>query len=360
MPQDPHLYGQAPPKKKQRKEMELPGSLAFTSQLSSLLATATTNNTSSSSTSPTASAARPRPSKSKTTDLFNGAKVKRKIKPNDSKQNGNKLTLKETLGSTEDEKAERLLARRKMESKARLYAAMQRGDYVGREIGLVDFDRKWAEQKKTNSPNDSSSSGDDSSSEEDTELVEYTDEFGRVRKVTRAEKVRMERRVARGQASAAELEVMSARPKAPENLIFGDAVQVSAFEAQDADAMEQLARKRDRSATPPPALHYQADREIRTKGVGFYAFSKDEEKRTAEMAALEAERVRTEQLRMEREEKVAARRKEIEERRQEIGKRKAKKLADSFLEGLGKDMFTPSSVDADGGGGGDVKVRREP
>jgi len=344
MPQDPNLYGRPPPKK-QKKEVGVQGSLAFTSQLSSLLAAQSSGPSSSStgaSTHRNTLPARTRPSKSKTEELFN-VKVKRKAKDGTANDTNNKLVLKETIGY-EDEKAERAHARRRMEAKARLYAVMQRGDYVGREVGLVDFDRKWAESKDGADVDRSPSSSDlDSDPEEDpnidTEIVEWEDEFGRLRRGTRAEKIRRERQVARGIASAAELERMSARPRAPENLIIGDAVQAEAFTARDEVAMEEMARKRDRSATPP-IEHYRADKEIRTKGVGFYAFSRDEETRKAEMASLEAERARTDALQKEREEKVSARRREIEARRKELGERRAKKLADTFLEGLEKDILT--------------------
>ncbi|KAK4134811.1 hypothetical protein BT67DRAFT_378833 [Trichocladium antarcticum] len=349
MPQDPNLYGQPPPKK-QKKEIALSGSLAFTSQLSSLLATSSASAPSSATNT---SRPRPRPSKPKSADTLARVKVKRKdgVSAGAETQDNKKLNLKSPIG-TEESKAEREFARRKMESKARLYAAMQRGDYIGREIGLVDFDRKWAESNKNNpdgagagasSDSDSDSPGDDSNI--DTEILEYTDEFGRLRRGTRAEKLRHERRLARGVASAAELERMSARPKAPETLIYGDAVQAEAFAAQDLDAMEALARKRDRSATPPEAVHYQADREVRTKGVGFYQFSKGGAERAEEMKGLEEERGKTEGLRRGREEKaerrkreIEERRKEIEERRREIGERKAKKMAESFLDDLGRDF----------------------
>ncbi|KAL2161993.1 hypothetical protein VTH06DRAFT_7778 [Thermothelomyces fergusii] len=344
MPQDPNLYGQRPPKR-HKKEMAISGSVAFASQLSSLLAESSANNspTAGSSSSRTAVNGRTRPSKLKTDDLSK-TKVKRKEGP------GSKLTLKSPTG-TEEAKAERDFVRRKMESKARLYAAMQRGDYIGREFGLVDFDRKWAEAQSNKDSKDSagalssdSDSGDDDGDDEegegaggdvDTALHEYTDEFGRVRHLTRSQILRLQRSA----ASAAELETMSARPKAPETLIYGDAVQTEAFAARDGvEAMEALARKRDRSPTPPEATHYDADREIRTKGVGFYKFSREEEKRQEEMRALEEERARTEALRMEREEKARKRKQEIEERRKEILERKTKKMADSFLEGLEKDL----------------------
>jgi len=363
MPQDPNLYGQPPPKKK-RKETALSTSLAFTSQLSSLLAAQTSATPTYSSTTAASSdssfiPARSRPSKSKAHDL---SKVKVKRKPQDDREpkpdirsstTVNKLKLKDPTG-TEDDKAEHGHVRYRMESKARLYGAMQRGDYVGREIGLVDFDRKWAESAsrgtkagggEVSSPSsDEGPDGEDDASDIDTEIVEWEDEFGRLRQGTRAEKMRYERRVARGQASAAELERMSARPKAPHKIILGDAVQTAAFVARDEATMEALARKRDRSATPPEAEHYRADREIRTKGVGFYAFSRDENKRKEELAALEAERARTEGLRKEREDKALTRRREIEARKREISQRKAKKMADSFLDGLGKDILSDDNL----------------
>ncbi|KAK4454047.1 hypothetical protein QBC34DRAFT_394096 [Podospora aff. communis PSN243] len=362
MPQDPNLYGQPPPKK-QKKSTALPSSLAFTSQLSSLLA-AETSKSSSSSTKPSASStaipARARPSKSRTDDLFN-VKVKRKSQPKHSPSEDNtKLTLKDTPNYDGPTESERALARRKMESKARLYAAMKRGDFVGREseMGLVDFDRKWAEMKDSPNPDGAeTSSGDDSSEEDDNidrELVEWEDEFGRMRRGTKAEKLRFERNLARGAAATAELETMSARPKEPEQLIIGDAVQTEAFAAKDEAAMEELARKRDRSATPPPLTHYRADHEIRTKGVGFYAFSQDEETRQKEMASLEAERAKTEASRKEREDKLAARKRQIEERkrevekrREELGQKRAKKKADSFLDGLMSEMGAPAGGETD-------------
>ncbi|AEO64080.1 9d95bc75-f51e-410b-b9a3-f21ca3d2a5bf [Thermothielavioides terrestris] len=341
MPQDPHLYGQPPPKK-QKKEMPLSGSLAFASQLSSLLATSFANPPAGDSSAATTTG-RTRPSKLKTDELSK-TKIKRKDANTEAKES-KKLALKSPVG-TEESKAEREFIRRRMESKARLYAAMQRGDYIGREIGLVDFDRKWAEsQSNKNNPDAPSSSSSDSDSEPeaepniDTTLHEYTDEFGRVRHLTRAQILRLERRAARAAASTTELEHMSARPKAPAELIHGDAVQTEAFTARDGlDAMEALARKRDRSPTPPEATHYDADREIRTKGVGFYKFSREEEKREEEMKALEEERKRTEEVRKKREEEAARRKREIEARRREIGERRAKKMTETFLEGLEKDL----------------------
>ncbi|KAF3761338.1 hypothetical protein M406DRAFT_265351 [Cryphonectria parasitica EP155] len=345
MPQDPNLYGQRAPKR-QKKETLLPSSLAFKSELASLINTSKTPLSSSASASTTQ--ARPRPSKAKT-DIFAGVKAKRKSEKADRDRDKGRLVLKEVAG-TEDEKNELLSARRRMEEKARLYAAMKRGDYVPKEgeaAPLVDFDRKWAEaqQDDASSRAPPSSSGedddDDYSDNNDTEIITYTDEFGRTRTGTRAEKLRLERRLRAREHTTIELERMSARPKAPANVIYGDAIQSEAFVARDEAEMEALARKRDRSLTPPEMKHYDAAAEIRTKGVGFFQFSKDEETRTKEMEGLAKERETTERERERREEERDSRRKEIEERRRVIeerrkekGEKRAQKLADSFLDGL--------------------------
>ncbi|KZL64711.1 hypothetical protein CI238_11735 [Colletotrichum incanum] len=349
MPQDPNLYGQPPPKKR-KANAALGSSLDFTAQLTSLMSASSTT---------TSAPARPRPSKTKDS-IFGGAKSKRRDGDNGtgSSKNtagsgtidaSNKLNLKEPL-STEEESSGLARTRRKMEEKARLYAAMKRGDYVPKEnetAPLVDFDRKWAESKAGKDENDETSSGSDDEADEDknedNEVIEYEDEFGRLRRGTRADKERLERQRRRGLLGAEELERMSARPAAPAKLLYGDAIQTMAFNPEDPDKMEELARKRDRSATPPEARHYDADSEIRTKGTGFYKFSKDEEIRQKEFQNLEEERIRTEAVRKELEEKKEARRKEIEQRRKDIEARRAKKLADSFLDGLAADMKSNES-----------------
>ncbi|KAJ4155342.1 hypothetical protein LMH87_000595 [Akanthomyces muscarius] len=336
MPQDPNLYGQRP-KKKQRKDATLSSSLDFTAQLTSLMA--------SGSSSASATGGRARPSKEPKEDLFR-SHTARKREAGHKRAEGDKLVLKDVAG-TEDESRELVRAKRNMESKARLYAAMKRGDYVPPQDSdraaaepLIDFDRKWAEHEEGKGLSDlSSSSGDDegpSNDAADDQVIEYEDEFGRLRRGTRAERERMERRARRGLLGAEELDRMSARPAAPTNLIHGDAIQAMAFNPDDADGMAALARKRDRSATPPPQKHYDADKEVRSKGVGFYKFSKDEAVREAEMRALEGERRQTEGKREEREKQREARRREIEERRKAMGDRRAKKQADSFLSGLGE------------------------
>lgn len=189
-----------------------------------------------------------------------------------------------------------------MEEKVRMYNAMKRGEYVQRgdgydDRGLVDFDRKWAEKQIDNDDSDQSDVSDDDP--DGDEIVEYTDEFGRLRKGTKREAEKEERQ-ARIQAIAkSDSENFAARPQAPTNIIYGDAVQHEAFnpERSIAEQMAELAKKRDKSATPPPNTHFDATAEIRTKGTGFYNFSHDARERQREMEELEKARLETESKR---------------------------------------------------------------
>ncbi|KAF2769680.1 hypothetical protein EJ03DRAFT_336139 [Teratosphaeria nubilosa] len=218
-------------------------------------------------------------------------------------------------------------SRRKMEEKARLYAAMKRGDVEDvDERYAVDFDRKWAERQGGDDDDD----GDDDTGPQP--MVEYIDEFGRTRHGTAAEAANAER-VTRGQMEM-QGDRFTARPAAPAHIIYGDTIQSRAFnpDAPIAAHMEELAKKRDQSLTPPPEQHFDASREIRTKGTAFYHFSEDAEERKRQMEGLEAERRETERKRRERDETERERDGLIEERR-------SKRKADEFLEQLGVEMF---------------------
>ena len=98
--------------------------------------------------------------------------------------------------------------------------------------------------------------------------------------------------------------------------------------------MAALASKRDRSLTPPPDVHYDASKEVRSKGVGFYQFSQDEEGRKREFEALERERKETEEVKARDEERKVKKRREEEERKRVVQKRREERLAERFLKGL--------------------------
>lgn len=269
---------------------------------------------------------------------------------------------------------EREQIRTNMAAKARRYAMMQRGEYVPREgeaPSLVDFDRKWAEKREqgggasaSNSDSGRDSDSDSGSRSEDerdekggpgnTEMVEYVDEFGRTRLVSKARRDRDLRRQERAERAAQDLAEMRARPEPPPDasrLIFGDVIQTEAIEvAIDRPAPwggRQGGDDNDDDNVAP--THYRAQDDVRTRGAAFYAFATDDEKkRAAQMQALADERTKTEAARAERSAQLDARRQEMAARRAALAERKAKKQADSFLDGLGKDLFT-----GDGGDDGD-------
>ncbi|OCK78982.1 hypothetical protein K432DRAFT_383449 [Lepidopterella palustris CBS 459.81] len=324
---DASLYGIRQKNKTAAKEISSSMTLAFTSQLSSLIA--------SSGTSSKQAAGR---SKSKKEDIFsthNKNTKKRAIKDLDDAD----FTQNHSTSSGALDEATWRRAKRRMEEKARLYSAMKRGDVEDLDNKhLVDFDQKWAEREAKGEADDDTSSDDGSDSEQE-ELVEYQDEFGRTRRGTRAEVAREERR--KKMLAADEPDRFTARPAAPSNIIYGDAVQSAAFNPDEPIAvqMAELAAKRDKEATPPPEEHFDGKREVRTKGVGFFHFSADEETRKKEMAALAKEREETERSRKERDKRKEERRKEVEERKKIIREKRGKAQADRFLDALSEEVF---------------------
>ncbi|KAF6225865.1 hypothetical protein HO133_009867 [Letharia lupina] len=320
MTSNPNLYGLPRPRTSKPTKPTPSSNAAFTSALSSLLALP--------SPSTTTTPGRARPSRSKP-DIFTahnkGAK-KRALAD---------ISGPQSHARTSDavDAATLHRSKRKMEDKARLYASMKRGDYVPpadggtnkEENALVDFDRKWAEADEAGEAGRYETESDDGGDSVDDggegeERVEYEDEFGRLRHGTRASASRELRRRDAAAHAEEELGRMRARPARPEGLIVGDTIQAAAFNPAAA-GMEALARKRDRSLTPPEEVHYDAG-------------SEDGEGRRREMDALGREREETERGRREGVERRERRRGEVEERKRVIAKKRGERLAERFLNGL--------------------------
>ncbi|CAK4034642.1 Hypothetical predicted protein [Lecanosticta acicola] len=334
---DSHLYGGERKRNLNNgKEISSSTTLSFTSQLSSLI------NSSKDTSSPKQPTGR---SKAKKEDIFathnrNSAKrAKRDLEPDHAGTFEQKHT---TNGEALDKNVwER--SKRKMEEKARLYAAMKRGDIDDTdERYAVDFDTKWAAARAEGK--------DDISDDEDLESdkgvggeeIEYLDEFGRLRKGTQLDALRAQQELARMSSYD---DRFTARPAAPENVIYGDAIQHEAFnpDAPIAQQMEALARKRDKSLTPPPDEHFDSNKEVRTKGTGFFQFSEDAEQRERQMQDLENERAETERKRADTDGKLSDRRAQLEARKDEVRRRIAKRKADEFLEQLSAQMSKQSA-----------------
>lgn len=231
--------------------------------------------------------------------------------------------------------SERDLARSKkrLKEKAKLYEAMKRGDFNDDNgEGLVDFDRKWAEHPS----DEESDKDDDDAMEEDDgdEIMEYEDEFGRTRK---AKKSHIEKEKRHEAAAKKALEEVQARDAVPEGLIIGNTIQTGAFATANFSAFP--ASSMLSSALPAEEeddleTHYDANKEVRTKGVGFYQFSTNTKERAIEMEELVNERNRTAEERKTVEEKKKKRREAVEARREEVKRRRRVKVGENWLEGF--------------------------
>lgn len=183
-------------------------------------------------------------------------------------------------------------SQRALQAKSLLYDRLQRGEleveaYVSGEAGgggtkdwiaqraqdrvLVDFDRKGWDGERGEyvgvAPCDAAAGAPadpfrfiDSlfkGPEARAELVEYVDEFGRTRWIRPEEQARLEEE----------------REETRRLLVQHHAQSGALAEGGDA---------------PAAAVHYEADGEIRTKGIGFFRFSRDEQDRARQMDALDA------------------------------------------------------------------------
>jgi hypothetical protein len=102
------------------------------------------------------------------------------------------------------------------------------------------------------------------------------------------------------------------------------------------------------TADTPLFAHYDADRENRTRGAGFYGFSQDEEERRREQEEIKNMREETEETRQKvqvvkgktkRELDLEERKRKIEDKRREIEERKKRKAGgagDDDVKGKGK------------------------
>lgn len=333
------LYGKPRAKTTKTQEITSTSNLAFTSQLSSLIAQG----------SGTTSHGRPRPSKTGKSDLFakqNKGAEKRAaadLQEDDHHVSNQVHKRSQDIGTIDDATLNR--SKQRMAKKVRMYEDMKKGlhlaggdsdedegdDYISRlrrreKAGLVDFDTKWAEEerKKAASFEEEDKEEED---DDDASIISYEDEFGRTRHGTRAEAARTarikEEEENRGRATEERW-----RPSRPQNLIYGEAIQSEAFnpDANVAAQMARLAAQRDLSPDPEFA-HYNADAEVRNRGTGFYAFSRDEEERQKQMEELEKAREETELQRQKVAARAAKRQADLENRRRQIEEMRRRNIA---------------------------------
>ncbi|CAI2184757.1 5149_t:CDS:2 [Funneliformis geosporum] len=163
-------------------------------------------------------------------------------------------------------------SRAAMERKAKLYDHLRKtgisDDRLAEEV-LVDFDRKIWEQPSDDKSTENKGKGEDP-------WVEYVDEFGRTRLARKSQIPKIESPVTGPTLPIVEDELIS-----EETLL-----------EQVRQRWEETAKAELKRGVGP--IHYDETKEIRTKGVGFYRFSKDEEERQEQMTALKELRLETE------------------------------------------------------------------
>lgn len=227
--------------------------------------------------------------------------------------------------------AELARSRAALERKAKQYEKLKRGKRVEGDDQLVDWDRKWAEDGGDSSFEDTDSDDEDpwKGYKEGDPVIEWKDELGRDRTVPKAWAEKQERKLR-------EEEESSVQPVMPESLIYGPTIQTQAFQSAvpGVTARNLVEEHQRKIENEQMEKHYDANAEVRTKGVGFFNFSQDERKRKEEMEALERERQKTENERLEREEKKRKRKEEIEKRREMVKNKRRQGVGGKWLENM--------------------------
>ncbi|KAF7327621.1 hypothetical protein MKEN_00341400 [Mycena kentingensis (nom. inval.)] len=183
-------------------------------------------------------------------------------------------------------------ARAALERKAKIYDKLKKGQTGGLsdkqyESLLVDFDSKPSDHYESDSDDvDESLVVPKAPDDDDDPIVEYQDEFGRMRTARRSE-------VPRDIVPIGEEEHDS-----DEDLVIHNPVGHFPVYQPSAERVAQI-EKEHAEANNPLGAHYDATGENRAKGAGFYQFSNDEETRKAQMEELRAAREETLKTRAE-------------------------------------------------------------
>ncbi|EMD34134.1 hypothetical protein CERSUDRAFT_98059 [Gelatoporia subvermispora B] len=188
-------------------------------------------------------------------------------------------------------------AQAKLQRKAEIYEKLMRGKSGGLsekqlDTLLVDFDQKAADHYESDSddvdesltvPGPPGGAGDDP-------VIEYEDEFGRVRTARRSE-------VPRHLLPASERDEQDDEDDFDPYVIHNPVDHFPVYEPS-AERVEAI-QKEFSEENNPLNIHYDAAREVRAKGAGFYQFSGDEETRQRQMEELRRAREETERTRQD-------------------------------------------------------------
>ncbi|KAG5647407.1 hypothetical protein DXG03_000478 [Asterophora parasitica] len=181
-------------------------------------------------------------------------------------------------------------ARAALERKAKIYEKLRKGKTGG--LNDKQYDALLVDQTSNNFDDDSDSDVDESvklaraPETEDDPIVEYEDEFGRLRTGRRSE-------IPRELAPAPEEE-----RDEDEDIIIRNPVNHFPVYEPSAERVAEVAAAYAEENNPLN-IHYDSARENRAKGAGFYQFSGDEETRRRQMEELKAARDETGKVREE-------------------------------------------------------------
>ncbi|KAH7884511.1 hypothetical protein F5I97DRAFT_1929367 [Phlebopus sp. FC_14] len=185
-------------------------------------------------------------------------------------------------------------ARAALERKAKVYEKLRKGKSGGLsekqyEALLVDFDAKALDHYESDSDDvDESLTVPAPPDQEDDPIIEYEDEFGRIRTGRKSEVPR--HLLPRAHDNEEELDEDQDVIRNPVNFF-----PVYEPSAERVKAVEEELTE----ANNPLSAHYDASKEVRAKGAGFYQFSADEETRIQQMEELRMAREETKKMREE-------------------------------------------------------------
>ncbi|KAK0235846.1 hypothetical protein EDD85DRAFT_617666 [Armillaria nabsnona] len=181
-------------------------------------------------------------------------------------------------------------ARAALERKAKIYDKLRKGKSGGLsekqfDALLVDFDYKPPEWEDDEDDIDESLTVPHAPNDDNDPIIEYEDEFGRVRTAPRSE-------VPRELLPGARTEEVDE----DEDIIIRNPVNHFPIYTPSADRVAEI-EKMHAEENNPLGVHYDATSEVRAKGAGFYQFSGDEETRQRQMEELRAVREETQATR---------------------------------------------------------------
>ncbi|EGN98700.1 hypothetical protein SERLA73DRAFT_122590 [Serpula lacrymans var. lacrymans S7.3] len=181
-------------------------------------------------------------------------------------------------------------ARAVLERKAKIYDKLRKGKSGGLndkqyDALLVDFDQKdLGDSYESDSDDVDESLTIPTQSNADDPIIEYEDEFGRIRTGRRSEIPRH----------------LLPSENAELNPDDDERNPVNFFPVYEPSAERiEAVQEAFSDANNPLNVHYDASNEVRAKGAGFYQFSGDEETRKQQMEELKSARVETEKTRQE-------------------------------------------------------------